>query len=199
MQQKVLALFDFDGTITTKDSFVDFLVFSAKKRKIVKNFVKLIPTYLKYKFKIISKRTAKEIVISRFFHGESESSFEYKANLYYKNRISKLVKKSALEQIKWHQSQNHTVVVVSGSISTWLSDWCRKHNLDLIATELEVVNNKLTGKFATENCFGDEKVRRIIQKYNLDEYDYIYAYGNSKGDREMLELANEPYYKYFKK
>ena len=61
----------------------------------------------------------------------------------------------------------------------------------------EIKNGKLTGKFSTKNCFGIEKVNRIKEKYNLSEYNVIYAYGNSSGDKEMLSIANEKYYKRF--
>jgi phosphatidylglycerophosphatase C len=50
---------------------------------------------------------------------------------------------------------------------------------------------------ASRNCYGEEKVRRIKTSYNLDEFDHIYAYGDSEGDKAMLDLAHERYYKHF--
>ena len=50
----------------------------------------------------------------------------------------------------------------------------------------------------TRNCFGVEKVNRIRQEYDLSQWDFIYAYGDSRGDQEMLDLADERYYKFFK-
>jgi len=195
---KALALFDFDGTISNRDSFLDFLLYANKKKKLATSLVKLMPTFVRYKLKLISKKRAKEKIISHFFSGQTSYLFEEKVKEYSKDRLHKLVKQSALERIKWHKSQHHTVVVVSGSLSHWLKDWCRKYSVDLIATELEIVNSKVTGKFSTKNCFGEEKVNRIIKKYDLNKFDYIYAYGNSRGDKEMLSIANERFYKNFK-
>ena len=75
--------------------------------------------------------------------------------------------------------------------------WCAKYNLDLIATRLEIQDGKLTGKFATKNCYGMEKVKRIKDAYDLGQYDFVYAYGDSRGDKEMLSIANESYFKHF--
>ena len=72
-----------------------------------------------------------------------------------------------------------------------------RNNLELIATRLEIKNNKLTGKFASKNCYGMEKVNRIKKNYNLDNYEVVYAYGDSMGDHQMLDLADIKYYRTF--
>ena len=74
---------------------------------------------------------------------------------------------------------------------------CKKNDIALIATELEVINNKITGNLVSNNCYGPEKVKRILESYNLSNYTCIYAYGNSRGDYEMLEIATEKFYKPF--
>jgi phosphatidylglycerophosphatase C len=97
-----------------------------------------------------------------------------------------------MERINWHKTQGHKVAVVSASIDYWLNDWCKLNGLDLISTTLELKNGKLTGRLSGKNCYGIEKVNRIKNRYNLAEFDQIYAYGNSAGDREMLLLASAP-------
>ncbi len=108
------------------------------------------------------------------------------------------VKASAMERIDWHKKEGHDIAVVSASFTHWLAPWCDAHQLKLVATELEIKDNLITGKMATPNCKGAEKVVRIKELFNPDDYDYIYAYGNSSGDKEMLELANEPFMNNFK-
>jgi HAD superfamily phosphoserine phosphatase-like hydrolase len=104
-----------------------------------------------------------------------------------------------MDKIAWHKEQGNKVVIVSASMECWLKPWCDKHNLELIATKIEIKEDVLTGKFLTKNCHGIEKVNRINKIYVLSEYDYIYAYGDSSGDRELLSLANEKFYKPFRK
>lgn len=91
----------------------------------------------------------------------------------------------------------HIVVVVSASIEDWLKPWCDENKVKLIATKLEFKNELITGRFASENCYGEEKVRRIKEVYALESFEYIYAYGDSSGDIKMLSLADEQHYKLF--
>ncbi|HEU5146872.1 MAG TPA: haloacid dehalogenase-like hydrolase, partial [Chryseosolibacter sp.] len=56
-------------------------------------------------------------------------------------------------------------------------------------------NKHLTGKILGRNCYGDEKVCRIKEEFDLPSFERIIAYGDSSGDREMLQLANESHYK----
>ena len=107
--------------------------------------------------------------------------------------LNKIRKKDALDKITWHQRQGHKIVVVSASMECWLQKWCTVNKVELIATRLEIKENKLTGRFATKNCYGPEKVQRIKAYLNLDDFNFIYAYGDSRGDKEMLELADNAY------
>ena len=134
---------------------------------------------------------SRDIVNSRQFGKTKAEQFSL-------NNIDLLIRKNALERIKWHQKNDHKVVVVSASIDYWLKPWCDKNHIDLIATQLEVNNNKLTGRLDKKNCFGSEKVRRIMDKYKLSNYNYIYAYGDSRGDHEMLQISSEKSYKPFR-
>ena len=67
----------------------------------------------------------------------------------------------------------------------------------LLATLLETENGIVTGKLSGKNCYGPEKVARIKSEFRLEEYDNIYAYGDSSGDTEMLAIATKPYYRKF--
>lgn len=192
-----LSLFDFDGTITKSDSLIKFIRFAVGDVKFIIGFFILLPMLLAYKFKLIPNFKAKQIMLSYFFKGMEEKKFKAVAEEYSLNHIDKIIRKSALEKIKWHQEQGDQIVIVSASMECWLKPWCDKHLIDVLCTQLEFENGIFTGKFATKNCYGIEKVKRIKARYNLADYDVIYSYGDSKGDKEMLELADKKYYKYF--
>lgn len=192
-----LALFDFDGTITKDDSLLKFIRFVMGGFRFIFGLVVLSPILVAYKLGLIPNHKAKQKMLSWFFKGMSKDAFFKVANEYALLHIDKIVRPKAMEKIAWHKAQGHQVVVVSASIDCWLKPWCDKNNIDLIATRLEIEDGKLTGKFATKNCYGIEKVNRIKEKYNLEKYSVIYAYGDSSGDKEMLSIANERYYKHF--
>jgi HAD superfamily hydrolase (TIGR01490 family) len=193
-----LALFDFDGTITTKDSLVDFIQFAVGKPSYYAGLTKLSPMLTAYTLKLIPNDIAKERLIGHFF-GEWESEkFQQLAEQYSFEKIDTIVRPEAMERVRWHQEQGDHVVIVSASMECWLTGWCKKKNIELISTQLETIDGRLTGRFATKNCYGVEKANRVKEIYNLEEYDHIYAYGDSRGDRELLALANESFYKPFR-
>lgn len=198
-KQKTLALFDFDGTITTKDSLIDFIKYAVGNTAYYVGLVTLSPMLLTYAFKLIPNNIAKEKLIGHYFKGWKLSHFKQTADSYSQTQIQKIIRPQAIERINWHHKQNHDIVIISASIECWLEAFCHQNNITLISTKLEIQDNKLTGKFLTKNCHGIEKVNRLKEIYNLNSYNYIYAYGDSKGDTELLALANESFYKPFRK
>jgi len=193
-----VAFFDFDGTITTHDSLIKFIRFAVGEMKFTLGMIWLIPMFALYKLRVIPNYKAKQYLLSYFFKGMDENKFIQITEKYSLNKIKTILRTRAMKKIEWHKAQGHKVVIVSASIEHWLKPWCDEHNLDLIATEMEIKNGIVTGKFVTKNCYGTEKERRIREKYNLNKFDYIYSYGDSKGDKELLALANEGYYKPFR-
>ena len=193
-----IALFDFDGTITADDSLIKFIRFVVGDMKTLWGMIYLSPMLIAYKLKLIPNYKAKQIMLSYFFKGMSKGKFMQVANEYSLNHIKTILRPKAMEKIAWHKEQGHKIVVVSASIECWLKPWCDENNLALIATKLEIQNGIVTGKFLTENCYGIEKANRVQEQYSLSDYDHIYAYGDSRGDKELLALADESFYKPFR-
>jgi len=195
---KQIALVDFDGTITTDDSLIMFIRFVVGDTKFAIGMVALSPMLTTYKLKLIPNYKAKQYMLSYFFKGMTEEKFMQVANEYSLKHIDTILRAKAMEKIAWHKEQGHKIVIVSASIECWLKPWCDKHALDLIATKLEIKGGTVTGKFLSKNCYGIEKANRVHKQYNLDDYDHIYAYGDSRGDKELLALADESFYKPFR-
>jgi HAD superfamily hydrolase (TIGR01490 family) len=193
----ILALFDFDGTITKSDSLIKFIRFVVGDVKFFFGLIVLSPILVAFKIKLVPNYKAKEIMITWFFKGMSHETFLKVSSDYSLNEINRILRPKALKRIDWHKRQGHKVIVVSASSEFWLLPWCEDNGLDLIATKIEVKNGCITGKFIGENCYGEEKVNRLKEKFNFEEVKYIYGYGDSRGDKEMLSLANESYYKFF--
>jgi len=193
-----IAFFDFDGTITIDDSLIKFIRFVAGDAKTLWGMIFLSPMLITYKLKLIPNYKAKQMMFSYFFKGMDEQQFLKVAKEYSLNHIDTILRPQAMEKIAWHKEQGHKIVVVSASIECWLKPWCDKHDLELIATNIEMKNSIVTGKLLSKNCYGIEKFNRVHEAYNLSDYSYIYAYGDSRGDRELLSLADESFYKPFR-
>jgi phosphatidylglycerophosphatase C len=195
---KAIAFFDFDGTISTKDSLADFIQYAVGKLNYYVGLLVLSPMLMAYILKFIPNDLAKEKLLSYFFKGWNVKQFQVLAERYSLEQIDEIIRPKAIEKIRWHQNQGHQVVIVSASMDYWLRPWCGKNDLCLIATRLEVKDSKLTGRFATKNCYGLEKANRVKDTFELSLYEYIYVYGDSDGDKELLALADECFYKPFR-
>jgi len=192
-----LALFDFDGTITTHDSYREFLLFSFGKMRFITGILRVSPWLLAYLLRLVSNQTAKEKVTEVFFAGMSRADFDKHASAFVKQKLNSMIRPAAMKKILWHMQQKHRIIVVSASFSDFLKFWCEQHQPELISTNLEENGGVLTGRFATPNCYGPEKVKRLKEHLQLDQYETIYAYGDSRGDREMLEIAHEKGFRVF--
>lgn len=193
MQSKqTIAAFDFDGTITTKDTLFDFIAFYVGKPRLLLGLVILSPMLILFKLGFIKNDEAKQKMLSSFFKGVSIEEFNLVCIKYVK-RINTILKEDAIDKIKWHQSQGHKVIIISASVKNWIEPWALSFGIEeVLATEILVDNRVVVGKFSTANCYGQEKVNRLLANYP-DRCSYIlYAYGDSRGDKELLELADYP-------
>ena len=191
-----LALFDFDGTITTKDTLFDFIKYAVGIRVFVLKLFLLLPVLLLYGIKIIPNWKAKQIVLKCYFAGWDYQHFSLCGQRYASERLPNIIRDIALHTIRSHIQNNDKVVVVSASAEEWVKPWCQNYGIETIATRLEVIGGTITGNFEGKNCYGDEKVLQINRHYDVNLFDIVYAYGDSRGDKEMLALADIAYYKW---
>ena len=191
-----LALFDFDGTLTTKDTFPAFLKFVVGKKKYYWGMFLISPLLFLYVIKIIPNHVAKMLVLRYFLEGWYGQKLMSLGEEFCEKELPGLIRPQGLEKINWHKTQGHRVIVISASVDWWLKPWCEANELELICTRLKFEDDRFTGEYDTPNCHGPEKVRRLKNRVSrLDNYTEIYAYGDSRGDREMLALAQHASYK----
>ncbi|OHD96375.1 MAG: haloacid dehalogenase [Sulfurimonas sp. RIFCSPHIGHO2_12_FULL_36_9] len=186
-----LALFDFDGTLTTKDSLDEFLKESGGKKKYMLNMFKFLPYFALWQLRVMPNGVAKEHLFRIFFKGMDENIFKEKARDFSLNKLDLIINQERVKLLKKHQENGDRVVIVSASMKCWLQPWCDKNSIELLSTQLEFKNGAFSGKFLTPNCHGKEKENRIKEHLNIKDYETIYAYGDSSGDKEMLLLAHK--------
>jgi phosphatidylglycerophosphatase C len=189
-----IAFFDFDGTITTKDTLLEMIKYQKGTTPFFLGFLLNGPLLVAFKLKIVSNHFAKERILKYFFGGTKLNQFQEKCDDFALTILPNLVRKKALSEIQRLQAAGADVVIVSASAENWVLPWCRAVKVGLIATRLQAKGDVITGAIEGRNCHGEEKVRRIEQSYKLDNYDEIYCYGDTKGDKPMLELATFKFY-----
>lgn len=188
-----LALFDFDGTLTTKDSLGEFIKFAVGTRTYYLKLLFFTPIFLLYKTKLMDNSYAKELLFRLFFHGYREEKFKKIAKEFSQTKLDAIIREEIYAKFLHHIKNSDRVVLVSASMKCWLEPWAQKHKVELLSTELQFTHAHFTGSFKTKNCHGKEKLRRVQELLNLDNYDEIYVYGDSSGDDALLEIATHPF------
>jgi phosphatidylglycerophosphatase C len=193
-----LALFDFDGTITNRDSLIEFTRFVMGPNRFFRGMIWLAPALALYRAGLVGSQKAKENFLTYFFKDFSVAEFDKLGHDFATGPLPMIVRPAALERIIALKQSGYRVVVVSASAHNWIEPWASAIGVEVIATRLQSVNSKLTGKLEGKNCNKEEKVNRIRELIDLNDYSYVEAYGDTSGDLAMLKLANKSYFRPFR-
>lgn len=195
----VVAIFDFDGTITLEDTFRDFFVWNFGRIRTFFAYLIFSPLIFLYIIGLVRNDVPKIFLFSLFFRGKDYSYFKKLCEDYSCNRLPSILNKCALQKIEWHKENLHTLVIVSASFAEWIEPWAIGQGFSFVigANPNKDQSNILSGKFQRPCPYGVEKLRRL-QEFGVNfEVDVTYVYGDSKGDKEILEVASYAFFKYF--
>jgi phosphatidylglycerophosphatase C len=193
-----VAVFDFDGTITRRDSTTAFLLATVPARRLVPALAVRGPKLAGFRLGLVSRTAVKESLLTALLGGADEAALRQRAAAWARDALPGLVRPAALARLRWHQARGHRVVLASAAPELLLEPWARAVAIDdVLATRLEVRSGRVTGRLEGPNCYGPEKVARLRALLGgLDAFD-VYAYGDSRGDRELLAAAAHPAYRPF--
>ncbi|MDV2452861.1 HAD family hydrolase [Xanthomonas hortorum] len=189
-----LALFDFDHTITTCDTYARFLRKVATPAQLAAAKLQVGPWVLGYRVGLISAQALRARVTRMVFSARSLEEMTMHGAAYARNDLPGMLRTNVMQRIDWHQAQGHEVVLVSASLDLYLQPWCALHDLSLICNRLEHDAGVLSGRYANGDC-GPHKATQIRLRYDLSQYECVHAYGDSREDTPMLALAQQRWYR----
>lgn len=192
MKKRKVVVFDFDGTLTRKDTFLEFIKFAKGRFTFYCGILMCSPVLLSYLVHLCPNDKAKQFVFSYFFKGMSYRDFKNKG-VAFSEIIDTIVRPRMKDEINRLIKSEATIYVISASLTEWVAPWCSKNHIDKVLGTLPEVScdGFLTGRFLTKNCYGQEKVNRLLEmEPNRFSY-YLIAYGDSEGDKEILRFADE--------
>lgn len=192
-----LVVFDFDGTITRKDTMLALARYRFGMAGFLAGIMVLSPWLLLHVLGVYPNHLAKERFFTYFFGGMKEEEFSKLCYKFLDKKLEQMVRSDAIQCLKQHKDAGDRVLVVTASAENWVMPWCIKHGIEYIASRLEVKDGKITGKLIGKNCYGEEKVRRLLEKVSLEEYDALIVYGDSRGDQAIGQMADKFFYRHF--
>ena len=197
-QSRPVVAFDFDGTLTIRDSYTEFLRWNAGSGAYLAGLVTLAPELMAYPVR--RDRGRLKAAATRLFLAETPVEVLEAAAAQFCDRVwDDFMRPDALAC--WQAWGNKGVqrVIVTASPRLTVQPFARRLGADgLIGTELEVRQGVLTGDFASPNCRGAEKVRRLQAVFG-PELKLVAAYGDTSGDTEMLAMAEHSGWREFVK
>jgi phosphatidylglycerophosphatase C len=196
--ERPIVAFDFDGTLTTHDSFTAFLRWKAEPVPYWLGLISLLPHILAYGVNRDRGRL-KAAAAARFLGGMPVERLAAEAESFAMERAQRMLRPDAVQAWRNWRAQGALVVIVTASPETIVRPFARALGADLlIGTRLQIDDaGCVTGRFIGPNCRGPEKVVRLKQAFGEDVV-LAAAYGDTSGDREMLRIAEFPGYRIFK-
>lgn len=176
--------FDFDGTLTCKDTFLEFIIYDKGMARFLWGFMVNSPWIVLMLLRLYPNWKAKERVFSHFYKGTPLADFDRRCRKFGASKKSRIMRPAGLKCVAQALEAGQRVLVVSASIENWVRAF--------------FMPQPATGRFLTKNCYGQEKVRRVMQLLPQRDNYILVAYGDSRGDKELLDYADVRHYKPFR-
>ena len=218
--KKKLYCFDFDGTLTTSDTLLEFIRYAKGTGRFLMVFLMYSPLLILMKLHLFPNWKAKQLIFAHLFAGMRIEKFDALCRDF-AEEYQHLLRPKGVTLVHEALVAGAQVFIVSASIDNWVRPFFKVRGLDgvrVLGTQIEVIDGRLTGKFKSNNCYGAEKVHRITEalsaspsatfpastsslastaSFDRSQYE-IEAFGDSRGDQEMLAFADKGHYKPFR-
>jgi phosphatidylglycerophosphatase C len=182
---RTVAAFDFDGTLTRRDTLLPFLASYSGRTQVLSALALSAPGSG-------GRDALKERLLTRVLRGHAHSDVLDAGRRFGAELVHSGISPEMRSRLAWHRREGHEVVIVSATLDVYLDEVGRALGVQhVLCTSLDVDENaRVTGGFAGANCRGIEKAARL--RAFVDEETVTWAYGDSAGDREMLAMADHP-------
>lgn len=200
--KKKIYCFDFDGTLTTSDTLLEFIKYAKGRGCFLMVFLMYSPLLVLMKLHLYPNWKAKQQIFAHLFAGMRIEKFDALCRGFAEEN-QHLLRPKGITLVHEALVAGAQVFIVSASIDNWVRPFFDIRNLkgvQVLGTQIEVEDGKLTGRFKSNNCYGKEKVHRIaevLKSFERSEYE-IEAFGDSRGDKEMLAFADKGHFKPFR-
>ncbi len=190
-----IALFDFCGTVVSKQTGDDFI---CKLLKHEKKFLRwLIAEILRKTItqRIIAKITLDQnrskYLILRLAAGAEKQSIDAFSVVYAEDLKRSYIIPQINEALNKHIREKDYVCIVSAGYECYISSFF-SGRVTVLANKLKYKNDIFTGKIIGDDCYGEKKVE-IVDKHigNIKYRSNLTCYSDSPSDIPLLNYSNQ--------
>ena len=189
-----LALFDFDGTLTTRETFPDFMRYAVARPRLIVGRVLLAPVVFGYRRGWVAGNPTRASIVQVGLRGVDAARLRAQGEAFAREVLPSVLRPEAMARLAWHRDRGDRIVVVSGGLDVYLAPWCAAQGVELLCSVLAERDGRITG-YAGAQCVGEEKVRRVRALCDPQAYAAIHAYGDTHEDQAMLAMAHHRTYR----
>ena len=189
-----LALFDFDGTLTTRETFPAFMRYAVVRPRLLAGGVLLAPVVFGYRRGWVAGNPTRASIVQMGLRGVDAERLRAQGAAFARDVLPGVLRPEAMARLAWHRQRGDRVVVVSGGLDVYLAPWCADQGVELLCSVLAERGGRITG-YAGLQCVGEEKVRRVRTLCDPQAYAAIHAYGDTHEDQAMLAMAHHRTYR----
>ncbi|HEU4991795.1 MAG TPA: HAD-IB family hydrolase [Luteimonas sp.] len=190
-----LALFDFDGTITTHEAMPAFVRATTSRPRLVAGYLLLWPMILGYKLGMVSGSRVRAAIVRVAYTGRPAAWLQARGADFARDDLERHLRPEAMRRIEWHRARGDAVLVVSGGLAEYLQPWADAHGLEVACSRLGRRGDRLTGRYEGAQCVGADKARRVAARFDLTDFARIHAYGDTAEDEHLLAMATDRFYR----
>lgn len=188
--------FDFDGTLTRRDTFIEFIRYVFGTRRMLAGILRFASILVLMKLGRYPNWKAKQRVFSWFFKGMGIDEFDDLCTRF-AHDCQSVRRDDGFAIIRRALNEGHQVTIISASIENWVRPFFAEFGDRVVVscTKIDVRDERVTGQFLTMNCYGAEKPKRLLQTFPLRKTYRLVAFGDSRGDKELIEASDTGYFR----
>jgi phosphatidylglycerophosphatase C len=186
-----LAFFDFDGTLTTEDTILPLGMFLTRtKSRRYLAAARLLALMALLKARVISNDRFKRRFCELLLKGEASDRIDALCRAFADQYVQRILNEPVVRRFREHRRAGDEVYIVSSNFGFVLRALERQLPADgVIATEPDVESGQYTGRLRGAACDGAEKLSRVVSRFGPERVRQAAAYGDSRGDRPLLEFV----------
>ena len=190
----VVAAFDVDGTLTTRDCVRPFLEQLGGRlgllRAVAGSPLRTAAAVLRR-----DRDLLKDVVVGGVFGNRLVDDVAGEGRRFAAVIEATMLRPDTVARMRWHQSMGHRTVMVSASLRSYLAPLGASLGIEqVLCTDVASRHGRFQSSLDGPNCRAAEKAVRLrawLASEGIGSAT-IWAYGDSRGDDELLAMAHHP-------
>lgn len=192
-----IVVFDFDGTLTRSDTLLRLAIYRHGYLRFLWKMIRILPVLLLHFARLYPNQRTKERFLKVFFGNLEQGAFDSLCRAFAREVLPSLIRGDAIACLEEHKAKGDRVLVITASAENWVRPWCESVGVECVASRMDVKDGKITGYLKGRNCYGEEKIVRLKEITNPDDFASLIVYGDSRGDLPLGRIAGRFQYKKF--